>query len=165
MPTLRQVDLSNICTSQSALSDFVKNCPLLESIKWDFCDSASAFASGQDLKACSNLKALYLDNADFYVPTDEFTRGGESTHEHCMFEKEEDPFHLFYFCNKKLQRVSVKNATYHVYGSKVRKPLSQVGLIKFVRATASLRWFRSDLYADNAAILKLERPEIKFVSE
>lgn len=77
-------------------------------------------------------------------------------HDHC----------IFCHCNAKLERVSLKNA-------RCREPriisspgpehiFPQIGLVKFVRNTPSLRWFRSDLSPENIAILQAERPEVTF---
>lgn len=79
--------------------------------------------------------------------------------------------YLFMWCNKKgLECVSIKNATWRDSDDTRRfrrggsGVLPQEVLIKFVRKTPSLRWFRSDLTAANVAMLKEERPEITFVS-
>jgi hypothetical protein len=66
-----------------------------------------------------------------------------------------------------LERVTLKRAEYlqrsmnrasTIYWTE----LPQETLVKFVRHTPKLRWFCSDLTQDNVAILKEERPEVKF---
>ena len=163
MPNLREVDLSNIEVTQSALSDFARHCPNLEKIRWDYCNESSAFASGQDLKDCRNLRELYMDNATFYVPTDRF-QSDSSQHEQILFMEPNDPFCVLWFCKQNLERVSLKKATYYVFGKKKNaKPFTQMGLMKFVRGAENLRWFRSDLNDESVAILQKERPKITFV--
>jgi hypothetical protein len=41
--------------------------------------------------------------------------------------------------------------------------VSQLGLIKFVRRTPTLRWFRADLTAETVALLRRERPDVTLV--
>lgn len=44
------------------------------------------------------------------------------------------------------------------------RAVSQEMLIKMVRCHCTLRWVRSDLSAENVAMLQQERPEVVFVS-
>ena len=168
MPNLREVDLSYVDVTQSALSDLARHCPNLEKIRWDYCNESSAFASGQDLKNCRNLRELYMDNATFYVPVDRYRfyifQSDSSQHEQSLFMESSDSFCVLWFCKQNLERVSLKKATYFVYGKKKDvKPFTQLGLMKFVRGAENLRWFRSDLNDESIAILQEERPEITFV--
>lgn len=170
MPNLREVDMSYVATTPSALSVFARNCRNLEKIRWSYLDALdiSDLASGQALQNCSNLKELYMDNSRFFVPM-----RAQVFNERNLFEEPDDPHCVLGLCLFKLERVCLKDATYYALfprrysGSVPRretKPFSQVGLMKFVRAAGNLRWFRSDLTAENIAILQKERPEITFVS-
>jgi hypothetical protein len=66
--------------------------------------------------------------------------------------------HIFW--NTFLERVSLRNAKVDFDG--LNQILPQYGLLKFVRNTPTLRWFRSDLSPENVAILQAERPEVTF---
>ena len=64
-----------------------------------------------------------------------------------------------------LERLSIKNATWSLEENPLEKfPVSQDMLITMVRNHPTLQWLRSDLSADNVAMLQLERPEVTFVS-
>lgn len=153
MPHLKEVDLSNINVSQSAISDFAKRCPLLEMFHWHNCKYASAFVTGQDFKACRNLKEIHMNDANFYA----------SQYQIAAMEEDGDKVAcLFYFVRETLERVSIQNAACHSYGQK-SKPVTQKALMKFVRSAPNLKWFQSDLTLDNIAILQVERPGIVFL--
>lgn len=101
-----------------------------------------------------------MDHSLFYVPSSNTCFG-----QHNLFEASDSPYCVLWHCLKKLERVSLKDATYYVYGKYYKtKPFSQLGLMKFVQKAENLRWFRSNLTAKNIAILQAERPEITFVS-
>jgi hypothetical protein len=67
-----------------------------------------------------------------------------------------------------LERVTLLHAEYTCHDSYnldrdlFWQVLPQEALMKFVRHTPTLRWFRSDLTAENIAILKEERAEVEF---
>lgn len=66
-----------------------------------------------------------------------------------------------------LEHLSIKDLTLAVSEEVegVGEPLPQELLINMVRRHPTLRWLRSDLMAENVAMLKQERPEIAFVSD
>lgn len=65
---------------------------------------------------------------------------------------------------QQLERLSLKDA--HWWCGEVREWLPQSMLIKIVRHHRSLRWFRSDLTAEeNIEVLKREHPLITFVTD
>jgi hypothetical protein len=61
-----------------------------------------------------------------------------------------------------LERVTLKHADYITLDDQSWKVLPQEALMKFVRHTPKLRWFCSDLTAENIASLKDKRPEVEF---
>jgi hypothetical protein len=153
MPCLREIDLSNACVMESALHYFALECPVLEKVTWNN-HHANTQMSGKALHKCECLKEIHMDDSVF---TYHF---GESQ------AIQERDYCIFSHCNTFLERVSLKNA-------KCREPRAfsspgptqsfpQIGLVKFVRSTPSLRWFRSDLSPENVAILQAERPEVTF---
>jgi hypothetical protein len=158
MPCLQEIDLSNANVTESALGYFAYECPVLKKVVWNN-HYANTSMSGKALKMCQHLKEIYMDDSVF---TYDF---GES--QLILAPAEWRDYCIFYHCNEKLERVSLKNA-------KCREPrvfsspgptqiFPQIGgLIKFVRNTPSLRWFRSDLSPENVAILRGERPEVTF---
>jgi hypothetical protein len=77
--------------------------------------------------------------------------------------------YMLHWCER-LERLSIKNAywaylTENPQAPQEQQPVTQDMLIKMVRNLPKLRWLKSDLSAENVAMLKLERPEITFVSE
>jgi hypothetical protein len=157
MPCLKEIDLSNACVTESALRYFADECPVLEKVTWNN-HHANTHMSGRALNACPRLKEITMDDSIF---TYHF---GESA----VIHAPDDGRHycIFAHCNTNLVRVSIKNA-------KCREPevfsspgpaetFPQIGLVKFVRNTPSLRWFGSDLSPENVAILQAERPEVTF---
>jgi hypothetical protein len=73
-----------------------------------------------------------------------------------------DAHYMFQFAHN-VQRLSIKDASFGD-GNESRQ-VSQCMLIKMVRRHRNLRWLRSDLTADNIAMLQRERPEMTFVRE
>ena len=70
---------------------------------------------------------------------------------------------FFFACSNNLERISLKGGLYTTMeGKKVSFP--QFALMRFVRRTPTLRWFRSDLSEENIEKLSRERPEICFCS-
>ena len=69
-------------------------------------------------------------------------------------------YDIFSHCNTYLERVSLKDAKFSFFGP--TKSFLHICLVKFVRNTPSLRWFRSDLSPESVAILQAERPEVTF---
>lgn len=57
------------------------------------------------------------------------------------------------------------NATYMDDDLSIENRIPQDVLIKMVRRHPLLKWLRSDLLAENVALLEEERPEITFVSD
>jgi hypothetical protein len=159
MPALRELDLSNASATESALRYFARECPVLEKITWNN-NRTSTQVSGKSLDDCHRLKELYMDNAIFSCGYGESTAIQTDEHAH---------YCLLFFCKHELERVSLKNAQYREPEFCSRggpaQVLPQMALVKFVRLTPSLRWFRSDLSPENVAVLHAERPEVTFLSE
>jgi hypothetical protein len=158
MPCLEEIDLSNACVTESALSYFAYECPGLEKVTWNN-HHANTQMSGEALTECEHLTELYMDDSVFTYDFGESPLILALTGQWVSYS-------IFCHCSTNLVRVSLKNA-------KCREPTAtlspgpletfpQVGLVKFVRNTPSLRWFGSDLTPENVAILQAERPEVTF---
>ena len=70
--------------------------------------------------------------------------------------------YMFKTCTS-LKRLSIKNVSLAACNDS-GEPLPQEWLIDTVRRHSTLRWLRSDLTAENTAMVQQERPEIAFVS-
>ena len=81
---------------------------------------------------------------------------------HSFFRSANQREVFFFACNKSLERVSLKGGRYVTMGKLVKKDFPQWALIRFVRRTTSLKWFRSDLTQENIRLLSREKPEICF---
>ena len=82
-----------------------------------------------------------------------------------LFRSYEPSRYLFELCPS-IERLSIKDCAYDEYDvEEAEAELPQEDLIKMVRNHPSLRWLRSDLSAENVAMLQQECPEMTFVSE
>jgi hypothetical protein len=152
MPCLLEINLSKVSVRESALRYFASECPALEKVTWNHHHhNAGMRMDGSALHPCRCLKEICMDDSTFYYeyfsdPMAILIEGRDS--------------HIFSWCNTFLERVSLKNAKFdHMEPT---QSFPQFGLLKFVRRTPSLRWFRSDLTPENVAILQAERPEVTF---
>jgi hypothetical protein len=154
MPCLREIDLSNAKVAESDLQYLACACPELEKITWihHHHHRARNFMQGSALNACRCLKEIYMDDSTFYY---------QYINELMAIQIEGPDSHIFSRCNTFLERVSLRNAKYDF--NELNQSFPQYGLLKVVRNTPSLRWFRSDLSPENVAILQAERPEVTFV--
>jgi hypothetical protein len=159
MPCLVEIDLSNAGVTESALGYFAYECPGLEKVTWNN-HHANTQMSGEALIDCEHLTEIYMDDSVFTYDVGESPLILALTGQWVSYS-------IFCDCSTNLVRVSLKNA-------KCREPRAflspgpaetfpQIGLVKFVRNTPSLRWFGSDLSPENVAILRAERPEVTYV--
>ena len=163
LPNLRDVNLSNNGFPSASLLEFSRECPKLQKITWHNidCKQSRIKINGQDMEPATNLKEIYMDNATF---------SGSMSGWRSFYAdlEDDDPISFFFhYCSKKLERVSIRNAKmYDLYGGHDGTTvIPQTALIKFVRnASASLRWFRSDLSDENMTMLRLERPGIELLN-
>jgi hypothetical protein len=147
MPCLREIDLSNAHVTGSVLRKIADACPELEKLTWNHNQKVARTA----LIKYRGLKEIYMDDSIFvYACVDTMIQG----------ELRYNDLFCLRCCNTFLERVSLKNAKCSISGG---QNFPQIGLVRFVRNTPSLRWFRSDLSAENVAILQAERPEVTFV--
>lgn len=153
MPNLKAIDLSNIHvllgTAALALNDVFGNHPNLQKVAWNGSNMQMPLDGIQLRPASSSLTELYLDNS----------RLGTSKLLHV---------HAFYYMFMhfpRLQRLSIKNCTWGIWGSDDSNVVSDEMIIKMVREHSSLRWLKSDLTEENITRMKQERPDITFVSE
>ena len=152
LPRLQAVDLSHARYEWSGLDHFRWKYPGLEKIPWTDAPRVCLGLSGLTLLKL-RLKELYLDNQAFHI------------WDSAMFSEDLSDDCIFFNCNHaRFERVSLKNAQFYRLGVRLHEkhPLPQSALIKFVRCTPTLRWFRSDLTPENVVLLQAERPEITF---
>jgi len=166
LPGLVELDFSNLHGGPKDEGDYISelslfnstNCPNITKIKWDNRVGGCYFLRGKDMKSLDRLNELYIDNilcdwrfdkhfaplmSQFFVETSIIQR-------------------FFFFACKSLERVSMKGGKYVTFGEMTKKDFPQWALIRFVRRTPSLIWFRSDLTQENIRLLSKERPEICF---
>jgi len=157
MPNLQRINLTGLQVKQSILQDIATHCTSLESITWNR-QIKSAFLSGKDFKQC-DMKEIIMDDSIFLCPPGK-------DHELAMFsstsQRKSSP--IFYHCNKYLERVSIKNIRYIMYGETKSNLMvvPQSALVNFVHRSPSLKWFRSNLTAKNVGRLKRMRPDVIF---
>ena len=162
LPNLRNINLTNVGFQYRVLaaSSFARNCPRLEKITWNgFKWSESQISiDGEDMADFNHLKEIYMNDCVFVNNEDS----------QAIWDMNGNPnIFIFHKCSKSLERVSIKNARYasgdYFNGESICLP--QRALIKFIRnAPSSLKWFRSDLGQENINMLRMERPDIEFVS-
>jgi hypothetical protein len=149
VPHLRQIDMSYLPLTLLGVAWILENNPNLEVLRWNH---AVIWPINVDtceyLRTCANLKEVYLDGARMLFCDD--------------VNQDQYLWTAFSEYSKKLEKVSLRG-TRRCHKGKL-STVPQESLMKFVRCTPSLQWFRSDLSPANVAILKKERPEIAFCS-
>jgi hypothetical protein len=153
VPNLREINMSYVPLSLLGVAWIAENNPKLEVIRWN---RSLVWPVNNEtcnhLEACRNLKEIYLDHARMIF---------------CSYSDSEESQDLLWTSlakhNKRLERISIRGTQWYGRGQKIT-PFSQDSLMKFVRCTPSLRWFRSDLLPENVAILNKECPNVMFSS-
>lgn len=163
-PNLREIDLSSeeMASPYNFFVSLSRCCPYIEKITWNDNERAFGMLNGSCLKHVSRLTQLYLDDFCFSLYESEIRRFSDTTNEVVRGS------FAFSQCPHQLERLSMKNATYRIMGNvgtEEIQPLPQEVLVKMARYHPALRWLRSDLSAENVAMLQQERPDITFVSE
>jgi hypothetical protein len=165
MPSLREVDLSFVDVTQTAISHFANHCPQLELFIWRFSDG-NVMASGQDFRVSNGrtfrhdscIREVYMDDSKFWIDSRERWEvlGREDQGPGCF---------LFEFLRDTLQRLSIRNCSIRVFGEKANppNPITQSTLCKMVRGLPHLTWLQSDLNTESIAMLQVERPDMVFV--
>jgi len=170
LPNLREINLSHTRISAWVLKEFVKNCPLLETIEWnnsnihDDCQClTNVLMNGNTMRSARNLKEIIMDDSKFRSDDDNNDIDNSNDERRLSDLIDHPNTFLFHECCKVLERVSIRNAE-HGNGTMLAS-VSQDALIKFVRnAPLTLKWFRSDLTKENIDMLRLERPGIELLN-
>lgn len=125
-----------------------ENNPNLEVIRWNHSLVWPISDDSENhLEALKYLKEVYLDEARMIF---------------CADLNADSLWKSLLAHTRQLERVSLLGTLWYQGGE--LSELSQASLVKFVRGTPSLQWFRSDLTLQNVELLKRERPEVTFVS-
>ena len=147
-PNVQSIDMSYLPLTMIGVAWLTENNPKLEIIQWNHSliwpisnDSENHF------EALQYLKEVYLDDARMIF---------------CADINDEVLWNTLLNHAHHLQRVSLLGTRWYRKGQLAE--LSQDYLLKFVRGTPTLRWFRSDLTPGNVQVLEKERPEVVFVS-
>jgi len=168
-PNLRHLEMDNVHGGPisegdlvSELSFFNNNtCPNLEIVQWKNRVGGCRFFRGNDMASFPALKEVYFDNifADFRYDG-EFS----SVTFNFLFSGPEEQRCILFKCNKYLEKVSLLGAKVVDMNDESNDiiALPQSALMKFVRNTPSLKWFRSDLSESNIKELQQERPNVIF---
>ena len=158
LPNLRDINLSNNGFHHASLCNFSPN---LEKLTWHNIDRKRSEINidGWNIQQATNLKEMYMDDSDFEVDcVDELHKLSD------LENVEHSNKFLFFHCSTELERVSIRNAKWFVFGDDPTV-IPQSALIKFVRkAPTSFRWFRSHLTEENMTMLRSERPGIELVN-
>jgi len=159
LPSLRQVDLSYVRAGGAVIAGISQSSRgrNLACIKWNRAERACLAPPFFTAQHATDLTELYLDDAQI--------TGLERERDMFSTDSSDHEHYLWMHCGR-LERLSMKNASWELFpGVTSPQPFSQDMLIKMVRHHPTLRWLRSDLTAENVAMLKREKPEITFVSE
>lgn len=169
MPNLIELDLSNLHGGPMNEGDSVSelalfnstNCPNLTKVVWNNRVGGGYFLRGRDMKTLTNLRELWADNLHCDWRYDKLFAPLLSQ----FFDEDSIVQRFFFFaCNERLERVSLLGGSYVKIRTNEAIKFPQMSLIRFVRNTPRLRWFRSDLTEENVRMLSKERPEITFAS-
>lgn len=157
-PNLEELDLTNKAIERAHIffRGLVRACPHLTKLTWNYereCSPSNLNISGADFCKGLALTELDLDSCWF----DLYGLPGRT-----------GDFYMFMHCSC-LERLSMKGAMIQFHSSVGlsyhRMNIPQGMLIEMVRRHPTLRWLRSDLSAENVAMLREERPDITFVSD
>lgn len=168
LPGLCELDFSNLRGDHegdyiSELSLFnASNCPNIRKVTWTNRVGGCYFLRGKDMRSLNNLKELNFDNilCDWRFDKLFCTLISQFFDEASVIQR-----FFFFACNTSLERVSLRGGRYIPMGPKREEIIfPQWALMRFVRRTATLKWFRSDLTQENIELLQKERPDIHFCS-
>ena len=164
MPHANHLDLSRCQPPPVALV----NCRNLQTLHWNH-QRMNVPLLGITLPLSRDLKELYMDNSVFHVHRQSIV---DRMQDDSQVNDDENTIHndtwLFHKFGDKLERVSIKNCRYCLlwppndFGLRKVRPIPQAALIKFVRRSRSLRWFRSNLSSENIAMLQQEGSQVVF---
>lgn len=166
LPNLQMIDGVFSTFLKHSIGIFVKHCPALTKIT---CNNGSKRISftGSEFQGANSPTHLYLDSpvsSKYSCMFDNdcaFFRFGARVDVRQYLASDRFDCYLLMKCSR-LECLSIKGATLMAYGN---DPLPQGVLVNMVRRHPTLRWLRSDLTAENIAMLKQERPEITFVTD
>jgi hypothetical protein len=168
LPNLRELDISYMKVTETAVNAFAKHCPNLEVFRWNGSDDDLRL-TGENLAKCTNLREIYLDGSRLHCSV-------QRTFSTPFFVFDEgidaylDAIQLLRCCSSKLERVSIKGVKWYscditmpsTGGSSPSADIPEAALIRFVATTPTLRWFRSDLSTVTVSRLRKEYPAISF---
>jgi len=153
LPELRELDTSNV----NMLGEPFRSLRSLTKFVWNGGTAFFLHVDGSNFHFANNIMDLSVDSFATYFVQEEVEKFTAEP-----VEGEANKY-LWMKCPR-LERLSMMGATYKEVGHWQTRPISQEMLIKMVRHHPTLRWLRSDLTAENVAMLKEERPHITFVS-
>lgn len=169
VPNLTELTLNGVSVSSPIVNWFARYCPNLRCLTWEdgkeelTRHQQSLDLPGNGLRLAHNLRELYLRGSLLYCT---------NADEMYLFRlsaplRDGSNSWIFHKCPT-LERIDLEGVTYltnsqRFEGGKPQK-IPQEGLIKLVRNSPNLTWFRSDLTAENVEMLQTERPEVTFVS-
>lgn len=164
LPGLVELDFSNLHGGPVNEGDYISelslfnasHCPNIRKISWHNRVGGCYFLRGRDLKSLGNLSELYMDNilCDWKFDKQFAPLINQFFEEDSIIQR-----FFFFACNDSLERVSLKGGRYLTM-SREQREFPQWALMRFVRRTPTLKWFRSDLTEESIEMLLEERPEI-----
>ena len=160
---MRELDMSSVTVADaySLFATLHLDCQDLKCLTWNNSDGVSL--NGTDMRF-SQIVALSLDDSCFRSPCQSVDATRQLFEQPIANDRRLEHY-LIRECSH-LERLSIKNATWCLQENPLEKfPVSQGMLIKMVRKHQTLQWLRSDLSAENVAMLQQERPEVTFVSD
>ncbi|KAG7359587.1 F-box domain containing protein [Nitzschia inconspicua] len=167
VPNLKEIDMSLTSLTSLGVAWLAEHNPNLECIRWNQSLIWPINHHTYDiLKACRNLKELHIDDARLLFTPPRRTRAtleiGDNEHNNASVSEldAEEMWASLAQSSRCIERVSCRRSKWY-QNSKFRT-FSQESLMRFVRSAPKLQWFRSDLTAENIAILTNERPGVVF---
>ena len=161
VPNLQELDLSYVQISATALSEICRYCPNLTRVKWNGSRSADLCLPWFASEHATMITELSVDSSTIvFDPTLHHEEGIEMLNEDLSNRGS-----YVWKSLSRLERLSMKNASYESHFHCGPHLFSQNMLIKLVRHHPTLRWLRSDLTDENIAMLNEERPEVTLVNK
>jgi hypothetical protein len=174
VPNLKEIDMSLTSLTSLGVAWLAEHNLNLECIRWNHSLIWPINHHAYDiLRACRNLKELHIDDARLLFTPPRRTRtraeinlaqnAGNNLNNNDVDTEEmdvEDMWNSLAESSKSIERVSCRRSKW--YRNSKFRAFSQESLMRFVRNAPNLKWFRSDLTAENIAILEHDRPNIVF---
>ena len=170
LPNLRELDMSYVKVTVTAVDTFSKYCPNLEIFRWKGSDDGLRI-TGKNLARCRHLKEIDVEGSVLYCSI--YQRDTTPRHYDPKSEEFLEALQLFCDCSStSIERVNIRGCKWYSWDIKMvlsleegEEPLADIpveAMKRFVSKTPSLRFFASDLPSECTKQLETQHPQVRF---